>query len=116
MPLLTFKGNSLKMEKKGDVPMDIENLEGYRRKCRQLTTLAEEDEVYLIWKRAYDENKRQFERFANRMPKRFRNILWCYAEGGRLMMQRLSNIACEQMEFLEEGGATCSDTNQESTQ
>lgn len=96
--------------------MDMENLEEFRRKWRKLTSLAEEDEVYLIWKRAYVENKRQFERIANRMPKRLRKILWGYAEGGRLMMQRLSNIACEQMEFLEESGATCLDTKEDGIQ
>ena len=28
-------------------------------------------------------------------------MLWGYADGGRIMMQRMNTIACEQMEFTE---------------
>ena len=72
-----------------------------RRQAR-LREVAEEDEIYIVWKKTCENNAARFERFSGFMPKRIRNILFSYADGGRLMMQRMVNIACESMEFTGE--------------
>lgn len=80
----------------------MNTLDKYLERLRALYQIAEEDESFLLWKKTYEKNERIFKRFAKWMPKCIRQVLWGYAEGGRLMMQRLSNIACECMEFTGE--------------
>lgn len=38
---------------------------------------------------------------ARKQPEEIQDILWGYAAGGRMMNQRLVNLACEYMEFTE---------------
>lgn len=64
-----------------------------------LNIIADQDESYTIWKKTFHESAPQFEAYANSQPEEIRNILWGYAESGRLMYQRLVNLACEQMDF-----------------
>ena len=78
-----------------------EQMKALLRRTERLNALAEEDEIYLFWKTLWQKNAADFERFANLMPKKIRNMLWGYADGGRIMMQRMNTIACEQMEFTE---------------
>ena len=68
-------------------------------KERQLEHLAQNDKTYLIWKCCYEEYAAKFEAFAKEQPEEIANVLWGYAESGRLMQQRKVNLACENMEF-----------------
>ena len=73
------------------------------KRLKKLLALAEEDSVYQLWSACYAENKKAFEAFANSQPEVTRNYLWGYAESGRLIYQRLINLACTHMVFPEEG-------------
>lgn len=66
--------------------------------CR-LEQLAEQDASYQVWKQAYTEAEAAFEAYANAQPEAIRNVLYGYAEAGRLMNQRLVNLACTHMSF-----------------
>ena len=68
----------------------------------RLEQLAQQDQAYLVWKHSYDEFSGQFKRFVRWCPKKVRNFLCGYAESGRLMMQRMVNLACENMQFPNE--------------
>lgn len=72
-----------------------------REKMERLYELAEQDSIYQTWKQVYEENEEAFRAYADKRSKPVRSILYSYAVAGRLMMQRLSNIACDRMEFLE---------------
>lgn len=74
----------------------MEDLEKYRK----LTAIAEADNVYQLWERCYRESVEAFTRYADSQPEEIKNLLWTYAESGRLMQQRKVNLACEHMEFL----------------
>jgi hypothetical protein len=65
----------------------------------QLHTIAGDDSVYLVWKETYEAAAAEFEAYVNQQPDDVRQILWAYAESGRLMNQRLVNLACEHMRF-----------------
>lgn len=69
-------------------------------KAAQLTALATQDEIYLMWKHSFADCAEAFQAFANAQPAEIRSILWGYAECGRLMQQRLVNLACKHMDFL----------------
>lgn len=64
-----------------------------------LYALAQEDEVFNMWKERWVQSAESFERFARWMPKSIRKMLYTYADGGRTMMQRMNTIACMHMEF-----------------
>ena len=64
--------------------------------------LAEGDEIYQVWAKSYGDCKDAFAQFVSCQPEDIRNILYGYAECGRLMQQRLVNLACENMIFPEE--------------
>ena len=76
---------------------------------QRLLNLAETDSVYQLWSRCYAESQSDFEKFANAQPEYIRNFLWGYAEAGRLIYQRLTNLACMHMVFPEEK-ASCPNT------
>lgn len=67
-----------------------------------LLDLAKSDSIYQLWKDCYSASKSDFEAFANAQPEHIRSFLWGYAESGRLIYQRLANIACKHMVFPEE--------------
>ena len=68
----------------------------------KLYKIAEQDSVFQAWKHAFDDNQNAFHKYADKRSKRTRNILYSYADGGRMMLQRLSYLACTHMEFPEE--------------
>lgn len=74
----------------------------YLTRMQRLQQIAEDDKVYQVWEKSYAESSRQFYKFAKWCPKKVKRFLYSYAEGGRLMMQRMMNIACEQMVFPDE--------------
>lgn len=65
----------------------------------KLNKLAQSDETYCLWENCYRESAEAFEKFANAQPEEVKNLLWSYAEAGRLMYQRKVILACEHMEF-----------------
>ncbi len=75
----------------------------------QLTELAQRDKPYQLWARVFAESREAFAAFADAQPPEIRQVLWSYAEGGRLMNQRLVNLACREMVFP--GKATSDSTN-----
>lgn len=72
-----------------------------QKRQKHLHTLAEQDEIFIMWKTSYEESADKFTKIVKRCPKNVRNILCCYAESGRLMYQRMVNIACEYMDFCD---------------
>lgn len=68
---------------------------------QELYSIAEKDMIYQTWAKSYEACREDFTRFANRQPEDVRNFLYGYAECGRLMYQRMVNLACEHMIFLE---------------
>lgn len=68
----------------------------------KLQKLAEEDEIYQVWAKSYRDCKEAFAQFAACQPEDIRNMLYGYAECGRLMQQRLVNLACKNMICPEE--------------
>jgi len=81
--------------------LDIET-----QRQRRLEAIAQQDAAYQLWKRCYAETFAQFEKFANAQPDETRNYLWGYAEAGRLMYQRMVNLACCHMVFTDESTDT----------
>ena len=71
-------------------------------RMQRLQQLAKQDSVYQIWEKSYQEFSNKFHKLARWCPKSIRNILYGYAECGRLMMQRMTNLACSHMEFPDE--------------
>jgi len=71
-------------------------------KQAQIQSLAENDYSYTAWYRIFQESEKAFTDFANRQQEDIRTILWSYAQSGRMMNQRLLNIACEHMVFPSE--------------
>ena len=61
----------------------------------ELLKIAEADEAFCLWRNTYQNCKPEFEAYANAQSAQIRNFLWGYAESGRLMYQRLMNLACE---------------------
>ena len=68
----------------------------------RLEEIAEADDVYLLWRRGYLKSAEGFAAFADSQPDEIRDLLWAYAESGRLMWQRMVNLACLHMRFPEE--------------
>ena len=77
-------------------------MQGADVRQQRLSTIAEQDEIYCVWKNSYEECAEKFHKFAKHCPPKVRNYLYGYAESGRLMYQRMVNIACTHMEFIEE--------------
>lgn len=71
-------------------------------KQRRIYVLAEDDDAYVIWKTMYLRVQKEFEEFAATQPAQIQDVLRCYAECGRIMNQRLLNLACMHMEFSDE--------------
>ncbi len=71
------------------------------QRLTRLEALARQDEVYAVWEEAYRDYETAFRDFADAQPDDLRQVLYGYAESGRLMYQRLVNLACQHMEFPE---------------
>lgn len=78
------------------------DLDIFSQRMEKLYTIAQEDEAFLFWQQIYEQNEKAFEEAMKHTPKKRREIILSYAEGGRTMMQRLMNIACENMDFTGE--------------
>lgn len=72
-----------------------------REKEERLEKIAQKDESYLVWKKSFEEFEKPFEEYAYSQPKEIRNILFGYADAGRMMQQRKVNLACAYMEFTD---------------
>ena len=70
-------------------------------RLRQLQALAETDNIYQVWARSYEDCRESFTQFAATQPEEIRNMLYGYADCGRVAQQRLVNLACEHMVFPE---------------
>ena len=70
-------------------------------KWNRLEQLAQKDEAFMVWEKSYRTFSPKFHRFIRWCPRKIRNYLSGYAECGRLMMQRMVNLACEHMDFPE---------------
>lgn len=79
----------------------MDNTDRQIQRLDQLNELAAQDEIYGVWKNAYDSFSADFTLFANNQPEEVRNVLWGYAESGRLMEQRKVLLACAYMDFTE---------------
>ena len=74
----------------------------------KLENIAENDSIYQVWYCSYQDNKDAFSAFANSQTETIRNMLYAYAEGGRMAMQRKVDLACQYMQFSEEESHTAS--------
>jgi len=64
--------------------------------------LAEADEAYKTWRNLYLLYQKDFEEFSDMRPREIQDMLRGYAVCGRFMNQRLLNLVCQHMEFLNE--------------
>ena len=71
-------------------------------RMQRLEQIAKQDSIYQVWEKSYYDFSDKFHKITRWCPKRIRNILCGYAESGRLMMQRMTNLACDHMEFPDE--------------
>ena len=74
----------------------------YLDKLDRLYQLAENDDIYQTWKHGFEELSVPFKLFAESQPIEIRRLLYGYTDAGRMMAQRVSNIACQYMEFIEQ--------------
>lgn len=72
-------------------------------KYQRLYAIAEEDAIYLTWKNSVEYFENDFKKYVQGQPIEIQNILWGYAEAGRMMMQHLVTIALGTMEFTDSG-------------
>ena len=68
----------------------------------KLLELAQQDEIYLTWEKSFEDCQEAFIQFAANQPEEIRNMLFGYADCGRMAQQRLVNLACEYMIFPDE--------------
>ena len=76
--------------------MFMDNL-AFRQDC--LLEIAQKDVIYLTWEKSFEDCREAFEKFAADQPADIRNMLYGYADCGRMAQQRLVNLACEYMTF-----------------
>ena len=69
---------------------------------RRIWAIAEKDTVYDIWRHMHQISKEPFHEYANQCQDEIKQILLGYASSGEMMIQRILNIACEQLVFPEE--------------
>ena len=77
------------------------NKDGLHRQ-EKLYRLAEEDLSYNIWNRSHQDCKEAYEEFFISQPEHIQRILSGYVNCGLVALQRLVNIACENMVFTDE--------------
>ena len=75
---------------------DIETTRQHR-----LIELSENDEVFKVWKHSHDLFFAQFYAYASAQSADIQDFLFGYAESGKLMYQRMVNLACKYMAFIE---------------
>ena len=69
---------------------------------RRIWSIAQKDMNYNVWQDMHEQTKEPFIQYANQCPDDIKQVLLGYAASGEMMMQRLLNIACEQLVFPEE--------------
>lgn len=74
-------------------------VENAGEKEERLEKIAQQDISYLVWKMTFEACEEAFTQYASRQPKEIRQILYGYADAGRMMQQRKVNLVCEHMEF-----------------
>lgn len=74
----------------------------WEEKQLRLQKKARQDGIYRLWQDVFLSSQEDFREIADHQPDEVRKILWQYAESGRLMQQRLVNLACMYMDFSEE--------------
>ena len=79
----------------------MRDIDIFAARSDKLMALAEKDDSYMAWKQTYQSSEKDFERLMRYMPKKWRNIIVSYAEGGRFMMLRAANLACLNMDFTD---------------
>lgn len=77
----------------------MNDLDIFSQRMEKLYAIAQEDEAFLFWQQMYKQSEKAFEEAMKHTSKKRREIILSYVEGGRTMMQRLMNIACENMDF-----------------
>lgn len=71
-------------------------------RTKHLWALAEKDEIYLFWKNCFETSETPFKEFADNCPPEIQEILYGYADCGKMMCQRVVNIACKYMDFMDQ--------------
>lgn len=66
---------------------------------RKLDKIADQDSIYNGWKQSRTSNAAAFEAFADSQPENIREMLWGYACGTQMMLQRKVLLACMHMVF-----------------
>ena len=69
---------------------------------RKLNTLADQDSIYNVWNQTCTSCASAFEAFADSQSEDIRNMLWGYAGGMQMMLQRKVLLACMYMKFQDE--------------
>lgn len=72
------------------------------KRQKRLYEIAEGNDIYQVWARSFEDCREDFARFAKSQPEEIRNMLYGYADCGRMMQQKLVNLACENMIFPDE--------------
>lgn len=68
----------------------------------KLFEIAENNSIYQVWARSFEDCREAFTQFADSQQEEIRNMLYGYADCGRMAQQKLVNLACEYMQFPEE--------------
>lgn len=71
-------------------------------RMHRLLKVAETDKNYLTWKYSCDEFEKKYCAMAKWLPKKFRKTFSDYASCCAMAQQRMLNIACKNMKFLDE--------------
>lgn len=77
-------------------------MEQWQDNEKKLKMIAQEDPIFLLWENAWTACSQAFADFANAQPDEIKNVLWGYADAGRMMQQRKVNLACTYMRFTED--------------
>jgi len=72
-----------------------------KKRFRRLMQIAEQDANYLAFKMDYEKCGKKLEKILKWCPKQIRSLFRAYTDCGRMMNQRILNIACANMEFMD---------------
>ena len=68
----------------------------------RLLAIAQQDMIYNTWEKSFEDCRKAFAHFASNQSEEIRNMLYGYADCGRMAQQRLVNLACRTMLFPDE--------------
>ena len=93
-----FKDNSLKIcTRAGDIMN--KQIADYIRRAEKLWDMAEQDELYGIWKAEYEDRKRRLSKIERFLPKKFAWLIRDYMDYEARRLNRVISLACMCMEF-----------------